>query len=75
MIRCSKPIYYTLFFIAKPPAVSRATRRIDIGNLSLGDGLRSAFMKYACKINKKSTTIGCFCEIFCAKAKLCIKKV
>lgn len=45
MIRCSKPIYYTLFFI---------------GNLSLGDGLRSAFMKYACKINKKSTTIGCF---------------
>lgn len=60
MIRCSIPIYYTLFFIR---------------NLSLGDGLRSAFMKYACKINKKSTTIGCFCEIFCAKAKLCIKKV
>ena len=60
MIRCSKPIYYTLFFI---------------GNLSLGGGLRSAFMKYACKINKKSTTIGCFYEIFCAKAKLYIKKV
>ena len=59
MIRCSIPIYYTLFFI---------------GNLSLGDGLRSAFMKYACKINKKSTTIGCFREIFCAKAKLYIKK-
>lgn len=41
----------------------------------LGDGLRSAFTKYACKINKKSTTIGCFYEIFCAKAKLYIKKL
>lgn len=41
----------------------------------LVDGLRSVFMKYACKINKKSTTIGCFYEIFCAKAKLYIKKV
>lgn len=59
MIRCSKPIYYTLFFI---------------GNLSLGDGLRSAFMKYACKINKKSTTIGCFVKYFAQKRNFVLKK-
>lgn len=59
MIRCSKPIYYTLFFI---------------GNLSLGDGLRSAFMKYACKINKNLQLSAVFVKYFAQKRNFVLKK-